>query len=79
MEEELLNELSKIAVASLLTKLRDDGELGNFIEFAKVKTKEDGMDDEDFIGFLDGLQQFVDDDEESDVTVYNIKVEVKKV
>ena len=63
VEDELLNELSRIAVARLLTKLKEDGELENFVEFAKEKAKEDGMDSDDFMGFLDGLGEIAKDDD----------------
>lgn len=66
VEDELLNELSRIAVARLLTKLKEDGELENFVEFAKEKAKEDNMDSDDFMSFLDGLGEIakepIDDD-----------------
>ena len=63
VENELLNELSRIAVVRLLTKLKDDGELENFVEFAKEKAKEDNMDSDDFMSFLDGLGEIAKDDD----------------
>ena len=63
MEDELVYELSKVAVTRLLTKLKDDGELEDFVEFAKEKAKEDGMDSDDFIAFLDGLGEIAKDDD----------------
>ena len=66
VEDELLNELSRIAVARLLTKLKEDGELENFVEFAKEKAKEDGMDSDDFMGFLDGLGEIAKETTDDD-------------
>ena len=66
MEDELVYELSKIAVTRLLTKLKDDGELEDFVEFAKEKAKEDGMDSDDFIAFLDGLGEIATETDDYD-------------
>ena len=79
MENELLEELSRMAVARLLTKLKEDGELKDFIKFVRERAKEDGMDSDDFMAFLDDIEKVADEDEEDDVTVYCIKVGVKKL
>lgn len=77
---EMMEEVSRIMVASLLTQLKENGELKDFIEFARYKAKEDGMDTDGFMAFLDELQEVADKEEdEEDVTTYCIKVEVKKL
>lgn len=82
MEDELLAELSRMAVTRLLTKLKENGELGDFVRFAKERAKENGMDSDDFMNFLDDIGKLAEEDEteeEDDVTVYCIKVGVKKL
>ena len=81
VEDELLNELSRMAVTRLLTKLKEDGELGDFIRFAKERAKEDGMDSDGFMAFLDGLEEFADEEEETDddSVCYCISIKVEKL
>lgn len=81
VEDELLNELSRMAVTRLLTKLKEDGELGDFIRFVKERAKEDGMDSDGFMAFLDELEEFADEEEETDddSVCYCISIKVEKL
>ena len=81
VEDELLNELSRMAVTRLLTKLKEDGELGDFIRFAKERAKRDGMDSDGFMAFLDELEEFADEEEETDddSVCYCISIKVEKL
>ena len=63
VEEDLLLELSRMAVTSVLTTLKENGELGDFIQFAKEQAKKDGMDSDEFISFLDKIGEMAEDEE----------------
>lgn len=53
MMEELLETLF---VATVIQKLIDTGNIGDFIEYGREKAKEDGMDTENLMAFFDELE-----------------------
>ena len=53
MMEELLETLF---VATVIQKIIDTGNIGDFIEYGREKAKEDGMDTENLMAFFDELE-----------------------
>ena len=57
-------ELKTMFIARALELLKENGEINDFVEFAKEQAKKDGMDRDEFMNFLDSLK--AEDEEESD-------------
>lgn len=49
--------LGKLFVATVIQKLIDTGNIGDFIEYGREKSKEDGMDTENLMAFFDELEK----------------------
>jgi len=64
MEEKAMVELKTMFIARALELIKENGEINDFVEFAKEQAIKDGMDRDEFMDFLDSLK--VEDEEESD-------------
>lgn len=73
IEEDLLNELKASFLARELTLIKESGELGDFIEFAKEQAKKDGMDTKGLMDFLDNLTELTEDEEKSDINWFKVQ------
>ena len=66
MEDDCIQELKTIFLASALTNIHESGKMDDFVEFARKKAKEDGMETEELTEFLDFLEELEMEDSEED-------------
>lgn len=69
VEDDLMLELKTMFIGGVLTKLKEDGKLHDFIEFAREQARKDGMDSDSFMCFLDELDEIAEEEEEDDDAV----------
>ena len=61
IEEELLDELKTIFIATALTSIKEKGDMKDFIDYGRKKAKEDGMNSDELMEFFDFLENLEDD------------------
>ena len=65
--DECIQELKTIFLASALSNIHESGKMDDFVEFARKKAKEDGMETEELTEFLDFLENLeIEEDSEED-------------
>lgn len=65
--EDLEKFIKAMFISSVLAKIHEEGEMKNFVEFAKKQAKEDGEDTEELMEFFDFLEELETEDTGEDV------------
>lgn len=55
--EEIIKEVQNHLISTIIKNLVEEGKLDDFLEFAREKAKEDGMDTEELMKFFDELEE----------------------
>lgn len=64
--EDIEKFLKAMFISAVLTKIHEEGEMKNFVEFAKKQAKEDGEDTEELMEFFDFLEELENEDTDED-------------